>query len=123
MNNQRYYPCPYWTMNSSEAGASFLLVCFILAIPALPAGMFGWFIGEHMIGNNFAKLGLMILFFGLMYFFVLYIGNTKGLWYAIFVVFLEYFIWDYSSMIYHEKDALVMQKLIHALLEWGLHMQ
>lgn len=69
MNNQRYYPGPYWTMNSSEAGASFLLVCFILAIPALPAGMFGWFIGEHMIGNNFAKLGLMILFFWIDVFF------------------------------------------------------
>lgn len=76
-----------------------------------------------MIGNNFAKWGFMILFFVVMYLFVLYIRNTKGLWYAIFVVFLEYFVWDYSSMIYHEKDALVMQKLIHALLEWGLHMQ
>lgn len=34
MNNQRYNPGPYWTMNSSEAGASFLLVCFILCTHA-----------------------------------------------------------------------------------------
>ena len=123
MSNQRYFPGPYWTMNSSEAGASFIMLCIILAIPALPAGVFGWFIGEHWIGNNFAKWGCMILFFGLMYLFISYIKNTKGHWYTIIVIFLEYLIWDYSSMVYHNKDILVMQKIINTFIEWGLRIQ
>jgi hypothetical protein len=32
MSNQRYFPGPYWTMNSSEAGASFIMLCIILTI-------------------------------------------------------------------------------------------
>lgn len=120
MKNQSYIPGPYWTMNSSEAGLTFLIACFILAVPAIPAGALGWFIGTHVIGNNFAKWGFMILFFGVTYLMFLYLKNTKGVWYAGFLVFLEYFIWDYSSMIYHEKDTLVMQNILKIIFDWGL---
>lgn len=119
MKHQRYVG-PYWTMNSSEAGAALLVAAIILAIPAIPAAVFGWFIGENLLGNNFAKWGFMILFFSITYIFVLHVKKTKGLGHAILLVFLEYLIWDYSSMVYHEKEGLVMLKLLSKFLEWGL---
>ena len=120
MHDKSYIPGPYWTMDSSEAGLAFLIVCFILAIPAIPAGVLGWFIGTHVIGNNFAKWGLMILFFCVTYLVFLYLKHTKGVWYASSFVFLEYFIWDYSSMLYHEKETLVMQNILKIIFDWGL---
>lgn len=118
--SKRYYPGPYWTINSSEAGVALLLAGIVLAVPAIPAGAVGWFIGLHMFGNNFAKWGFMLLFFGLVYLFIIYIKETKGLGYAVLAVFLEYLAWDYGCMIYYEKDTLIMQKILASLLEWGL---
>lgn len=119
MKNQRYFSGPYWTMNSGEASLAFLIACFILAIPAIPAGALGWFIGSHVIGNNFTKWGCMILFFCITYIIFLDLKNMKGAWYATFFVFLEYLIWDYSSMIYHDKDSLVMVNILKTILDWG----
>lgn len=44
----------------------------------------------------------------------------KAAWYASFFVFLEYLIWDYSSMIYHDKDTLVMINIIQTIMDWSL---
>lgn len=120
MSSSNYNPGPYWTVNSNEVGAGIMIIGFIISIPALPAGVLGWWIGVHIVGNNFAKWGLMVLFFALMYAFVIYIHERKGLKYSVGVVALEYLIYDYITMLYLERDFLVTVKIITSIINWGL---
>ena len=43
------------TTNSKDVGASLVLFFYIVSIPVLPMVAFGWYIGEFIIQNNFAK--------------------------------------------------------------------
>lgn len=116
--NQNYGP--YWTMNSGEGIAAFTIVGFILASPAIPALMLGYYIGVNYIGNNFAKWGLSGLFFLLMYLFIIYINRTKGFLYAFAIVFLEYLLLDYINMKMQDRDYLVMMRALESFIHWGL---
>ncbi len=111
---------PVCTLRSDEAVAGFMVVALIVAFPAIPAGVLGWWLGEIIIGNNFAKWGLMFLFFGATYLYIIYLKEAKGLRYAIGFVFLEYLLLDYTLMQIHHKESLVMLKLVKSFINWGL---
>jgi hypothetical protein len=111
---------PYWTVKSDEVAMGFMIVAFIVAFPAIPAGVLGWWLGVNIIGNNFAKWGLMILLFGATYLFIIYLKEKKGLRYAVGFVFLEYLVFDYARMELMNKETLVMVDLVKNFINWGL---
>ncbi len=111
---------PYWTVKSDEIASGFMILGLIVAFPAIPAGILGWWLGVHVIGNNFAKWGLMILLFGATYAFIIFLKNKKGLRYAVGFVFLEYLLFDYTRMQMMHKESLVMVELIKSFFHWGL---
>jgi hypothetical protein len=111
---------PVWTVKSDEVAMGFMIVAFILAFPAIPAGVLGWWLGVNVIGNNFAKWGLMIFLFTVTYLFIIYLKNKKGIQYAALFVFLEYLVFDFTLMKMHNKETLVMVDLVKSFINWGL---
>ncbi|WP_331774718.1 hypothetical protein [Sulfurospirillum sp. 1612] len=118
--SNNYHPGPYWTINTDEAAFGVVFVIAIFTLPVLPMVIGGWYVGDHFIGNNFAKWGLAILCFGIGYLILLILKERKGFWYAALFVFIEYLLLDYITMIHNHRSTLVMVDIIKGIIKWGL---
>lgn len=108
------------TTDSKDIGVYLVLLFYIISIPVLPMAVFGWYIGEFIIQNNFAKWMLPILFYGLTYALIIYIKNHKGLRYAFLFVIVEYFVFDVVITLRSGADELMILSIIKKIMVWGL---
>lgn len=120
MSDSNYNFGPYWTINSNEAGLAFIFLCAVIIFPVAPITALGWHIGVELIGNNFAKWGLAILFTIAAYIVLIKLHDRKGILYSGGFVFLQYLSLDYIKMVERGNDTLVMVKLLNSLIHWGL---
>ena len=110
---------PYWTVDSNEVGLAVVMMALIILFPVFPITHLGWYIGEHFIGNNFAKWGLSILFFIIAYIY-LYKVFEKSFWQAVIFVAVEYLIYDIIITHMTGKNELISVHIIKSILHWGL---
>ena len=98
-------------------GAVFFL--FLVAIPEIPIAMVGWYIGEELIGNNFAKWGLCIIcFIGGFYTFKRLLAK-KTIYGVLFVV-VQYLALDIVLSINNNRSELYTITIIKGIIAWGL---
>lgn len=120
MSNSNYNIGPYWTVNSQEMGAGLVVVGLILFFPVYPIAHLGWYIGEDIIGNNFAKWGLGALFLIVAYLALIAL-NEKGFKYAALFVFTQYLLLDMVLTKHMGRDELYMVSIVKGIFSWGLH--
>ncbi len=111
---------PYWTVGSQEMGVGLMIVAAIMFAPVFPLAYLGWHIGADIIGNNFAKLGLGLLFFVVGYLMIIRL-NDKGFKYAAMFVFAEYLAFDARMSQELGRDELYMVTFVKNIISWGLN--
>jgi len=103
--------------NFLALGAVFLL--FLVAIPEIPIAMGGWYIGEELVGNNFAKWGLCIIcFIGGFYAFKILLA--KRTIYGVLFVVGQYLTLDIILSINNNRSELYTITIIKSIIAWGL---
>lgn len=96
-----------------------LLAVLLAAAPAIPVAMGGWYIGEEIIGNNFAKWGLAITFFlGGYYVFMRLLA--KGTIYGVIFVAVQYLTLDAIFTIQDNRPELYVISIVKGIIAWGV---
>ncbi len=109
---------PYWAVNSQEMGVGVIIVIVLFIAPVYPLAYLGWYIGDDIIGNNFAKWGLSLLCVGLGY-LALRRLSSYGFRYVAMAVFGEYLAFD--AKMSAGRDDLYMVSMLKEILSWGLN--
>jgi len=110
--------CYYGNGYYNGMAMGIFLIGAIIAFPVFPLVCGGWFIGEEIIGNNFAKWGLAaISFFGGYY--ILKQLIQKGYLYVVSFVFIEYLIADVILTTNNNRAELYMVGIVKAIIAWG----
>jgi len=119
MSSSSYNPGPYWTVNSQEMAGGVAILIAIFFIPVYPLAHLGWYIGEDIIGNNFAKWFLGLLMFAVGYIIIMILSD-RGKRYSAGFIFLEYLVYDYVNTINTGRDELYMMQILKEIIAWGM---
>lgn len=111
---------PVWTLNSNEAAGGIMIALFIFSIPVIPVTLLGYYIGDEIIGNNFAKWGLSIFAYIAGYIYLIWLNEHKGFFYAFIAVCSEYLIFDMVMKERLGRDELFFIEFVKKIIEWGL---
>ena len=96
-----------------------VLAALLMAAPAIPVAMGGWYIGEEIIGNNFAKWGLAITFFlGGYYIFMRLLA--KGTIYGVLFVAVQYLTLDTIFTLQNNRAELYVISIVKGIIAWGV---
>jgi len=109
-----YYGNDYF----SAIGLGILFAIGMAVAPVLPIAAGGWYIGEEIIGNNFAKWGLAIAFLlGGYYLFIRLLA--KGTIYGVMFVIAQYLTVDAIFTAQNNRAELYVITIIKGIIAWG----
>ncbi len=110
---------PYWAVDSQEMLLGLAVFGFIILLPVLPLTILGWYIGSDIIGNNFAKWTLSIVFSLAGYVAIVVIEEKKDKPSVALFIFLEYYFLDIVTSLQAGRP-LLMVEIVKAIISWGL---